>query len=107
MNDSEMQILSMISSAGDSRSKAIEALRKVKTGEYDAARELLEEARKVDIAAHKVQTELISAELGTSDDERPAMTLLMAHAQDHYMSAQLARDLIGELVDVFEARDSR
>ena len=32
--------------------------------------------------------------------------LLMVHAQDHYMTSQLARDLIEELVKIFEARDA-
>ena len=30
----------------------------------------------------------------------------MVHAQDHYMTSQLARDLIEELVKIFEARDA-
>ncbi len=107
MNDNEAKILTMISSAGDSRSKAIEALQKVKTGDYEAAHKLLEEAKQVDLAAHKAQTELITAELNAPEADRPAMTLLMAHAQDHYMAAQLARDLIGELVEVFEAKDAK
>lgn len=29
----------------------------------------------------------------------------MAHAQDHYMTAQLSRDLIEELIKIFESRD--
>lgn len=106
MIDTEQQILMMISSAGDSKAKAFEALRKVKEGDYDGARALLKEAKEADLDAHKVQTALISAELG-GEGERPEMTLLMAHAQDHYMTAQLARDVIEELIDVFEARDAR
>ena len=89
MNESEIKILTMISSAGESRSKAIEALRKVKEGDYQGAHSLLEQAKQIDLAAHKAQTELIS------------------HAQDHYMAAQLARDLIEELVDVFEIQNRK
>ena len=40
-------------------------------------------------------------------EDADSISLLEAHAQDHYMSAQLARDLIEELVDVFEARDRK
>ena len=107
MNESEIKILTMISSAGESRSKAIEALRKVKEGDYQGAHSLLEQAKQIDLAAHKAQTELISAELNTPEADRPAMTLLMAHAQDHYMAAQRARDLIEELVDVFEIQNRK
>lgn len=107
MTTSEQQILMMISSAGDSRAKALEALRSAGSGNYEEARVLLDEARKADLEAHHVQTELITSELQGDPENRPAMTLLMAHAQDHYMSAQLARDLIEELISVFEKRDAR
>ena len=47
MTDLEMSVISLISSAGDSKAKAFEALKAVKTGEYDKARELLAESYKV------------------------------------------------------------
>ncbi|NRZ59377.1 cellobiose-specific phosphotransferase system component IIA [Clostridium beijerinckii] len=31
----------------------------------------------------------------------------MVHAQDHYMTAQLARDLIEALINVFEEREEK
>ena len=37
--------------------------------------------------------------------EKPELSLLMVHAQDHYMTSQLARDVIEALVDVFEAKE--
>ncbi|OJT71290.1 PTS lactose/cellobiose transporter subunit IIA, partial [Clostridioides difficile] len=58
---------------------------------------LIEEARKIDIEAHRIQTELITQDLN-EDVESPAMSLLMVHAQDHYMTSQLAKDLIEALI---------
>lgn len=104
MNELELQICGIISSAGDSKAKAFEALKKVKTGDYDAARELLEESRKTDIEAHKIQTEIIQKEFDP-DAEKPMISLLMVHAQDHYMTSQLARELIETLVDIFESKE--
>ncbi|MGM9912058.1 PTS lactose/cellobiose transporter subunit IIA [Floccifex sp.] len=106
MTKTEQIILGMISSAGQSKALAFDALKKVKTGEYDEARKLLDEARKADLEAHKVQTELIQAELNGSED-KPEIGLLMVHAQDHYMTSQLARDLIEELINVFEAKEEK
>lgn len=96
--------MAIISSAGDSKAKAFEALKKVKEADYASARELLDEAKKIDLEAHEAQTKLIMAEL--SDEEpKPELSLLMVHAQDHYMASALARDLIETLIDVFEAKE--
>lgn len=104
MNETEQRILMMISSAGESKAKAFEALKKVKESKYEEARALLKEAQEIDLEAHKVQTELIAKEM-TNAEDKPEMSLLMVHAQDHYMTSQLSRDLIVELIDVFEAKE--
>ena len=101
MTEMERQIIGIISSSGQSKSMAFEALKKVKTGEYDEARRLLDEARKIDIEAHSIQTEMSDTE------EKPVIGLLMVHAQDHYMTSQLARDLIEELITIFEAKEGK
>ena len=99
MTETEQIIVGLISSAGQSKSLAFEALKKVKTGEYDEARKILEQA-------HTVQTKLIQAEMSGSGN-KPEVGLLMVHAQDHYMTSQLARDLIEELINVFEAKEGK
>ncbi len=106
MSETEQKILMMISSAGESKAKAFEALRKVKESKYEEARALLKEAQQIDLDAHKVQTEMITAELNGGEN-KPEMSLLMVHAQDHYMTSQLARDLIEELINVFEEKERR
>ena len=50
--------------------------------------------------AHNAQTQIIADAL--DPDNKEAVTLLMVHAQDHYMTCQLARDLIEALIDIFE-----
>ena len=103
MTELEQQIVTIISAAGASKAKAFEALRKVKESDYDGARALLAESRQADLDAHKVQTALITAEM--SGEERPELGLLMVHAQDHYMTSQLARDLVEEFIEIFEAKE--
>ena len=104
MTELEQSIVGMISSAGQSKSLAFQALKKVRTGEYEEARKLLDEARVADLEAHKIQTKLIQAEMSDAED-KPEVGLLMVHAQDHYMTSQLARDLIEEMINVFEAKE--
>ena len=106
MTETEQKILMMISSSGESKAKAFEALNQVAEGKYDKARALLKEAQEIDLEAHKVQTQLITAEMSDSED-KPEMSLLMVHAQDHYMTSQLARDLIEKLIDVFEKKEGK
>ena len=106
MNEMEQQIVGMISAAGDSKAKAFEALKKVKESKYDEARALLQEAREIDLEAHKIQTQLITAEM-SGGENNPEVGLLMVHAQDHYMTSQLARDLIEEMINVFEAKEGK
>ena len=103
MTETEQIIVGLISSAGQSKSLAFEALKKVKTGE---ARKILEQAKEADLQAHTVQTKLIQAEMSGSGN-KPEVGLLMVHAQDHYMTSQLARDLIEELINVFEAKEGK
>ena len=52
----EVQIMELISTAGESKSKAFEALKKVKSKDFKGAKLLIEEARKIDIEAHRIQT---------------------------------------------------
>lgn len=106
MNEMEQQIVGMISAAGDSKAKAFEALKKVKESKYDEARALLQEAREIDLEAHKIQTQLITAKM-SGGENKPEVGLLMVHAQDHYMTSQLARDLIEEMINVFEAKEGK
>lgn len=105
MTELEQQIVGIISSAGESKAKAFEGLKKVREGKYDEARALLAESREADLEAHKIQTQLITAEM--SGENKPEIGLLMVHAQDHYMTSQLARDLIEELINIFEAKEGK
>lgn len=106
MIEIEQKIVGMISSAGDSKAKAFEALKMVRESRYEDAKKLLAEAREIDLAAHKIQTELITAEMSGGED-KPEIGLLMVHAQDHYMTSQLARDLIEELINIFEEKEGK
>lgn len=103
MMTSEQKIMGIISSAGDSKSKAFSALKKVKEGNYEEARRLIKESREADVEAHNIQTKLIQEAM--NDEKNEELSLLMVHAQDHYMTSQLARDLIEALIEVFEEKE--
>ena len=103
MSELELDIMNLIAISGESKGKAFEALKKVKENNFEDARALIAESRKLDIQAHGIQTRLITDELDPDKVSGP-ISLLMVHAQDHYMSCQLSRDLIETLIEVFEVR---
>lgn len=96
----EQEIIQIIANSGESKMKSFEALKCLKNKDFKKARELLKESRFIDLEAHNAQTKIIAQAL--DPDATDAVTLLMVHAQDHYMTSQLARDLIEALIDVFE-----
>lgn len=96
----EQEIIQIIANSGESKMKSFEALKCLKNKDFKKARELLKESRFIDLEAHNAQTKIIAQAL--DPDAKDAVTLLMVHAQDHYMTSQLARDLIEVLIDVFE-----
>ncbi|MHC5227779.1 PTS lactose/cellobiose transporter subunit IIA [Enterococcus sp. LJL99] len=99
MNEQELDIFKIISSAGDSRGAAFEALRLARKGDFTAADEKMNEAKEKSIVAHDVQTKLITEEINGTPRES---SLLMVHAQDHLMTSILARDLIEEMIEMLK-----
>lgn len=99
----EQEIIQIIANSGESKMKSFEALKCLKNKDFKKARELLKESRFIDLEAHNAQTKIIVQAL--DPDAKDAVTLLMVHAQDHYMTSQLARDLIEALIDVFEENE--
>ena len=97
--------MELITTAGESKAKAFEALKMVKDKKFDEARELIAEARKIDVQAHRIQTELITRDID-EEQESPAMGLLMVHAQDHLMTAIAFTDLAKEIIDLYRRIDN-
>jgi len=96
--DMEMAAMQIVGSAGESKSLCFEALGAAKIGNFERAKSKIEEAKKVFLQAHSVQTELICRE---ADGEDVKMGVLMVHAQDHLMTSLLARDLIEEIITLY------
>lgn len=91
--------MELVGNAGESRSLAFEALNAAKKGDYEEAEKKLQESKEKILRAHHIQTELICKE---ADGEKVELGLIMVHAQDHLMTAILARDLITEMIEVYK-----
>jgi len=95
MMNSEQIVFTIIMHAGDARSHALEALRYAREGNNDEAEKSMAKAKSELVEAHHIQTELLQAE---ARGEKQEVNLLLIHAQDHLMTAILAKDLIEEMM---------
>lgn len=85
----------IIAQAGMCRSCAFKALSAAEQGDFDRASDLLSEAKEASLAAHNLQTSLLTQEAQGNHSE---VNLMMVHAQDHLMTAMLAYELIEHMV---------
>ncbi|MCL1944202.1 MAG: PTS lactose/cellobiose transporter subunit IIA [Firmicutes bacterium] len=94
-----MTVMNLIVDAGNGKSLAMEAIYHAKDGDFEAAHKALKESNEAISGIHNSQTELIqSAARGENID----VSLFMVHAQDHVMTAILAKDLATEIVELHE-----
>lgn len=97
--DIETIAMELVGNAGEARSLAFEALAQAKNKNFEKAKELLKESKQASLKAHHIQTDLICQE---ADGNKVEIGLLMVHAQDHLMTSILARELITEIISLYE-----
>ena len=98
-SEKEFLVMNLIVDAGSARSYAMQAIQLAKEGNFEDANEALENADKDMSKAHGMQTDLIQKEAKGNKTE---IDLFMVHAQDHIMTAMLARDMAREIVELYE-----
>ncbi|MGB4589891.1 MAG: PTS lactose/cellobiose transporter subunit IIA [Clostridiaceae bacterium] len=97
--DYQTIIFNIIMNGGDAKSYAMESIRIAKKGEIEKAREFLLKSGESLEKAHNIQTTLIQEEAAGTSQE---LSLLMVHAQDHFMNALTVRDLAREMIDMYD-----
>ncbi|MGF1703116.1 PTS lactose/cellobiose transporter subunit IIA [Photobacterium makurazakiensis] len=100
----EGTVMELIINAGESKSSAMDALRAAKAGDWTKVDDCLERSAAASKRAHDVQTQLIGLDEG---EGKVPVNLIMVHAQDHIMTAMLAKDLIAELIDIHRALQTK
>ena len=97
----ELVIMNLIVDAGNAKSFAMEAIRQAREGDFEGARKSLESSAEGLSHAHSQQTDLIQR---AAKGEAIEINLFMVHAQDHIMTAALAKDLAAEIVELYKAK---
>ena len=95
----EEVVMGLIINAGQARSLAYSALKQAKQGDFETAKTLMAQSPAALHEAHRVQTQLIESDEGQG---KIKVSLVLVHAQDHLMTAMLARELIAELIELHE-----
>lgn len=103
MEINEELIISLIVTAGESKSCAMEAIQAARDGRWESAAAFLHQSDEAARHCHQTQTQLIGEDEGSG---RTPVSLIMVHAQDHIMNAQLCREMAEEIVSLYRKFDS-
>ena len=93
--------MTIIANSGAARSAAFEALQKVKNKDFDDAEALLKSADDSLQVAHEAHRKLLQLD---AKGEVTSVSILLCHAQDHLRGSALAKDLIGEMVLLYQEK---
>lgn len=100
MEGLELIAFEIISNVGMAKSLAIEALRAVRSGNYEEGNEKLAEASKFLTEGHHAHTALIQKEAA---GERAEFSLMLMHSEDQMMSAETIKSLVEEMIEMYKA----
>ncbi|MBS4958850.1 PTS lactose/cellobiose transporter subunit IIA [Clostridium tertium] len=97
--NTEQICFKIISLAGESFSKMVEALTAAKNKEFKKSEELIEESREILHEAHGIHAELLTAE---ANGNNPEVSILLVHAQDNLMNTVLAETFFTEMIQIYK-----
>jgi len=92
----EKTLFSLILHAGEARSRAKEAAEAAREGDWDQAKSLLESAQAEQLAAHKVNADIIRQE---AKGQAPPFSVLLVHAMDLLLLAWSELDYTEQYID--------
>ncbi len=101
--DTQEIAMMLIMNSGTARSLAMEAMEAARDKDFEKAQQLMDEAEQALSEAHKTQTELIQSE---AKGEKPELSILLIHAQDHLMTSILAKDMAKEIIYLHKQKAS-
>ncbi|MDE6998349.1 MAG: PTS lactose/cellobiose transporter subunit IIA [Oscillospiraceae bacterium] len=99
----ETRIFELLTSAGGAKSAFMEALYKAKEGDYDGAQKLMEEGENYFVEAHHAHADMIADE---GNGVEMVVRLVLAHAEDQLMSAELTKTMAEEIIALYKRLDA-
>ncbi len=99
MTKDDLAVISMnvISTAGEAKSLAIEAMRSIKTDGVEKAKELIKQAREKMAEAQEHHFQALSADAAGDEVN---IDVLFVHAEDQFLSADTIIILVDEIINL-------
>lgn len=102
MNEIELVCFKMISTLGAARSAFMEAMVAAKKGNFEEAQSLIEEGQQQRLKGHEIHFELLQKD---SSGNRVPFSLLLLHAEDQLMNAELLQVTSEEILALYQRLD--
>lgn len=99
---STQELMQLIVKSSKVTAQVMRSLELAQSGQKGEANAELEQARKLSVEAHNLQTSLIQSELR---GEAAPPSLLAVHAQDHFMNSHLLLELAAVFLNQIEEID--
>ena len=104
MEEKELICFQLITAAGGAKSNYIRAIQQAKTGAYDEAYKLIAEGDEMMKEGHLPHADLVQKEAA---GEPVPMGLILAHAEDQMMSAEIFKVMAEEMIELYQKLDDR
>ncbi|PAE09391.1 PTS lactose/cellobiose transporter subunit IIA [Terribacillus saccharophilus] len=95
----EQVCFQMILHSGNARSKVLQALRLYREGDIEKVNDMLTDAEEDLSLVHKVHFQLVQQEAAGQQQE---LSLLFLHAEDHFMSTLTMKEMVKEMIPIFQ-----
>lgn len=95
----ENTLMELVCFAGNAKSMALQAVMKAENNDQGKAKELLQQAKDELHKAHTIQTDLMTKEIQGEEIEK---SILLIHAQDHFMAANTVIELAERFLKLYE-----
>lgn len=90
----------LILHSGNARSKLLQSLKRFRENQEEEAFELMKEAEGDLRHAHDIHFQMVQQE---ASGEATNFSLLLMHAEDHLMSTITIKELVGEILPIFQS----
>lgn len=98
----DMMSFSVLRNARKAKNLAYKALKQMKAGNLDEAKELIAQSDEATNMAQAAENDLLDFVQGNEDQ----VETWLEHSQDHLMSSMLATETIKEMIEMYEAARS-
>ncbi len=97
--DMEEVCFQIIANVGMAKSMYIDSISKAKEGDFEAAREMIEQGSAAYVEGHNVHLQLLANDAG---GRSVSFSMLLMHAEDQLMGAESFRIIAEDFIDVYE-----